>query len=417
MKFEEIEKKISPETPDKSIWKRKKLYFILLLFSLFLHFIFLDYFFNFGLRKRCLNAFNPKEKTTSWAKNKAIVYFNPTPKTKPIPKLPKIKTKITPTVIKKIEKPKEDSGLPASLKPRKSEFGFPNMPDELPEPNELDTTKLGTVAEHEKLESGADTQDIATIKKLEIIKEPELEQKILKTTKADPKPLEKLAEKLQPTAMLSPTEKATRIQEIIAQQKMLEQFHGQKTEESKPKLFSQTAASKGDDEEVKPKSYLHSNEDKIAMRFPGLKKKTQSQKRNIIAMTKGFIENLKDEGNDWLERKGDDSKRPSFEELKYISYEEKVTWCMQASWKQSFEYSPLHEIHTTEEAVIDFSIDENGNLVSCDLLQSTGNKPLDDMIMKNMKLASPCPPLPKHFETKVYRTGRLIHVYPRRIGF
>jgi TonB family protein len=418
MKFENIKQDTELEIEKRSLWQRKRLYFLLLLFSLLIHFIFLDYFFNFGLRKRCLNAFNP---TTTTKKNKTIVLFDTPPNAKLIPKLPDIKSKAEPIELKKteisskkpIEKPKEDSELPASLKPRKSEFGFPNMQDEFPEPNELTETKLGTIDEHEDLEAEANVKDISTVK-VEEIKRPEAEDTTQKTVPAEPKPQIKIAEKVSAT-ILSADEKAARIQEIISHQKMLEQFHSRKVEEKiNPKLFSQTAQA----DEAKPKSYLHSSEDKIEMRFPGLKKKTpQPQKRNLIAMTKGFIENLKNEGNDWLERKGDDSKRPSFEELKYISYEEKVTWCMQASWKQSFEYSPLHELHTNEEAVVDFSIDENGNLVSCDLLQSTGNKPLDDMIMKNMKLASPYPPLPKHFETKLYRTGRIIHVYPKRLGF
>lgn len=153
------------------------------------------------------------------------------------------------------------------------------------------------------------------------------------------------------------------------------------------------------------------------VRVRGAKSTQTKPKRNIIALTKGFIEKWEgEEGTDLIDRDGDPNRRPSIEELKYISYESKITWSLQASWKQNFCYRPWTKNYEGD-AVLEFAIDEHGKLISCNLLQSTGYKELDDMIMKNMKCASPFPPLPKHFGVKQYNTGRLIQVRSDRFKF
>lgn len=138
-------------------------------------------------------------------------------------------------------------------------------------------------------------------------------------------------------------------------------------------------------------------------------------KRNIIALTKGFVENLKDEGEDDIERDGDPNKRPSFEEMKYISYESNINWCLQAAWKQNFAYNPTIQAHEGK-AVIEFTLNEKGYVTHSELLQSTGYRDLDSVIMKNLQFANPFPPVPKHFGVKNYTTGRIIHVFCNKFG-
>lgn len=138
--------------------------------------------------------------------------------------------------------------------------------------------------------------------------------------------------------------------------------------------------------------------------------------KNLIKLTKGYIEKLRGEsGTDQIDRDGDPNKRPSFEELKYISYESKINWCLQASWKDNFAHSQV--LHFNEgKAVIEFTIDEKGKLLSTKMLQSSGYHEVDSAIMKNFEFASPFPPLPKHFGTKAYTTGRIITVYAQKFG-
>jgi len=140
-------------------------------------------------------------------------------------------------------------------------------------------------------------------------------------------------------------------------------------------------------------------------------------RRNIIALTKGFVEKLDgEEGTDLIDRDGDPNKRPSFEELKYLSYEAKINWCLQATWKQNFSTRPAAR-PLEGQAIIEFTIDEHGNVTQTALLQSSGIAELDAMIMKNTKFASPFPPLPHHFETKTYTTGRIITVTSAKTNF
>ena len=137
----------------------------------------------------------------------------------------------------------------------------------------------------------------------------------------------------------------------------------------------------------------------------------QKPKRNIIALTKGFVEKLHgQEGTDLVDRDGDPNKMPSLEELKYLSYESKINWCLQASWKQNFCYQRTRG-PIQGDVTIEFTLDEHGNLTNCNLLQSSGYTELDTIVMRNMKVASPFPPIPKHFGFKTYTTRRIITVY------
>ncbi|MFH0898725.1 MAG: energy transducer TonB [bacterium] len=153
---------------------------------------------------------------------------------------------------------------------------------------------------------------------------------------------------------------------------------------------------------------MHANKAQEAQR--------QKKPRNIIAMTRGFIENRIHKGDDWLERKGDDKKRPSFEELKYLSYEQHINWQLQAAWKRHYAHQSY--IHPLEgQAIISFIIDAQGNVSKLELLQSSGIQKLDDIILENTRRAAPFPPLPKHFNTSSYPTGRIIHVQAQSFGF
>ncbi len=144
------------------------------------------------------------------------------------------------------------------------------------------------------------------------------------------------------------------------------------------------------------------------IRTPGTSQKDKApikvSRKSIVSMTKGFIENLKDKGEDWLKRKGDDNKRPSFEELKYISYEERIQWHLQNIWKQGMETT----IKGT--AIIGFKIKENGDVIDIEIVQSSGCAKVDNLIIRNIELASPFPPVPKHFNEKIYQSGRVFKI-------
>ena len=139
--------------------------------------------------------------------------------------------------------------------------------------------------------------------------------------------------------------------------------------------------------------------------------------RSIIALTKGFIEKLDGEdGNDLIDRDGDPNIQPDLEDIKLISYESKLFWCLQAAWNQNFKYRP--DLNFPEGiAYIDYTVDRCGKLVACNLIQSTGHQGLDSAILKTFKIATPFPPFPSSFETETYRSGQRISVHHQRYGF
>lgn len=266
--------------------------------------------------------------------------------------------------------------LPASLKPRKSHFGVPDGISAAQMP--LSFEQEAPIQQQDALEQvvqgqGQEEQQQAQMQQQQV-EQPEQKQSNV---------ISKVAE--------IGSEQQQELTEISKQIQAIEQ---------QEKRFNEIASYKPHDENV---SLLKKQS------APAQQKTAATGKKNIIAMTKGFIENFTNEGNDWMKRDGDDSKRPSMEEMKFFSYEQRISWQMQASWKQHFERS-LQVPGLEGRAVIAFILDAQGNVVESSLLESSGYKVLDNVILQNVKLASPFPPVPKHFNMPVYRVGRIIRV-------
>gem|GEM_PF-3556916 len=141
------------------------------------------------------------------------------------------------------------------------------------------------------------------------------------------------------------------------------------------------------------------------------------RKKNIIALTKGFIEKLSGEsGTDLVDRDGDPNKRPTFEELKFLSYEAKINWALQASWKQNIERSQRHKA-VPGTVDVAFVINAQGIPQNITIMQSSGMPELDDTIVYNIKNAAPFPPIPEHLNMAEYPVRRSIRVYLFGRGF
>ena len=288
------------------------------------------------------------------------------------------KMKAIKALLKKLPPPTKRE-LPASLKPRKSNFGtfvfYEQEPQIIPK-------KLPEQQPEQKEAPPVQPQKSKVVQK----KKPPTKKLVQKKKHLKQRPA--------PIKPKAPKKK-------LAQKKTLNKSLLDKIQKIKEKQ-AQLASLEKQKKELKKQ---------IKRRQPKKKKK-----RNIIAMTRGFIENIKHKGNDWLERKGDDNKRPSFEELKYLSYEQRINWQLQSSWKRHFARGANAKL-LQGKAIIDFTLDAHGNIIKLQLLQSSGHKELDDVILESTKRAAPFPPLPKHFNSPTYSTGRIIHVQARTFGF
>lgn len=378
--------------------------------------------------------------------------------------------------IKKLQeiKKENDNGIPAKLRPKKSDFGWvffndePSMPKtnpiEIPTTTEIQDTLAPTPNATELIPVTPITPSPKRHKKTKLVKqktsEAPIEKQISQPIIEQPEhiaqklsaPIEKIA--APPTTQLIEKQLVARpqcfVQQNVSKGKPLTEKQLKKelkkkdaanelnieslmdeintAPEAEQTIDEQTEAPINDVLETpEPSADIQARIDRIAhmqeqverfapssdkptTKVRGAKSIKPKDGRGIIALTKGFVENIKDEGEDDIERDGDPNKRPSFEEMKYISYEANINWNWQATWKQNFRYNPT--IRTNGgKAIIEFTIDEKGYITQLELLQSSGDKELDNIIMKNTKFASPFPPLPKHFGVKSYTTGRRVNIY------
>lgn len=312
------------------------------------------------------------------------------------------------------QKVQQKNDIPAALKPRQSAFGTTVLFDEQPEFKQPKAPLMGPeklAGEEEKLSIPAkEIQPQKPQPKIQV--KEEIKEKIEEKIEDIKKPEVKKVEKKESIPELKKIEeKVGKEKAEVKKEEELEK-RIKEIEEKQVKLAQAVQQRKQLEEKVsipkmqKYKTLGATQKDKSPI------KRTQS----IISMTKGFVENLQHKGNDWLERKGDENKRPSFEELKYLSYESKVNWQLQSCWKQNFAYNYAQQA-PSGKAVVDFLIKENGTVTNIKLLQSSGNMQLDNIILKSVELAAPFPPLPKHFDKKEYQTGRIIYVNSNRLGF
>jgi hypothetical protein len=137
----------------------------------------------------------------------------------------------------------------------------------------------------------------------------------------------------------------------------------------------------------------------------------KNSQREIIALTKGFIEKIDGEnGKDFIDYESEEEAPPDYSLLKYMMYEGKISWCLQATWKQNFQNAPHSRTPSLCQAFFIFTLDKKGYVITSELLQSTGYQDLDNMVLKTITLSSPFPPVPSYFNCETYETGRRINI-------
>jgi hypothetical protein len=139
-------------------------------------------------------------------------------------------------------------------------------------------------------------------------------------------------------------------------------------------------------------------------------------RRNLIAMTKGFIERtdideLEDsivtdgQGNDEETCQGDAQRETSA--LEFSLYRTKVGNQYVNAWHEHFSHLPIKQMYQARNgfmfnnAVITYNLSREGKLLACSLLQSTGSPEVDRRILKSFELAN-FPPFPRHFAQQTF---------------
>ncbi|MBU4269447.1 TonB C-terminal domain-containing protein [Candidatus Dependentiae bacterium] len=300
--------------------------------------------------------------------------------------------------IKKEEEKKEIKldERPAALKPRKSNFGNTTYFDEEPQFVPPISEKIAEKAEQEKFNEKSEEEKIIEpdkiLEKKEIVENKEQKKDINQTDK-ESKFIEKKEEQAKTT--LEQAQKQ-------AKQDIKKEILEIKKQETKPKEVKKQEIKIAQN---KPKESLEKKEEPrnfgVALQD---KSPAPKPKKSILQLTKGFLYNNKDEGQDWIKRDGDENKRPDFEDLKRISYTQQIAWQFQqesgiiASHMSYSERTHLMDGYCNEPN-LRIVLNKNGSIKQLELINTSGSVRYDDYIVKCFKNAAPFPPIPNHFNS------------------
>lgn len=389
----------------------------LLFISIVIHIILVIIFFHYGFHKRAMSWLNTlnTELTPTEQKERA--------------EQAKAKRDAVLAGLQALKRERRDS-QPAQLRAPVSNFGWvlfdepvkksePNMPTIIP------TTQHGAV--------GVATQAYATEDELEIEtpKKP-LPTELLQATPQEIQPSSPAPEEKHDPIPLAPKklDAPTKI-ETSTKTSLVDKATGTVIETKTTDHASQTALpaaqqpvdvpqeKKSNPQDETPTITKPPVDQRARVLVRGAQSIEQKPKRNILALTKGFVEKRhhRPAGTDLIDRDGDPDKRPDDNELELIEYEANLNWCLQASWKQNFSFLPPEQRPFKEESqaiernpAIEFTLNKNGHVTNCTLLQSSGNTRIDRMVMLSVKFASPFPAIPDHFGFATYTTTRTIFV-------
>ncbi len=131
--------------------------------------------------------------------------------------------------------------------------------------------------------------------------------------------------------------------------------------------------------------------------------KRQAQKA-LASMTRGYLEQLKHEGENLIKTiGGDPHKMPSTEQLKYERYLSKIQWCLQNAHAINRDKCQLHEpIEATMRVY--FTLDRKGKMADLKIIQTSGDPFVDRYIRSLFEQASSSfPPLPAYIKEDPYQ--------------
>jgi TonB family protein len=135
------------------------------------------------------------------------------------------------------------------------------------------------------------------------------------------------------------------------------------------------------------------------------------KKFTFADLAQGFLQtmhNVNRQGNAAISQSGDPNKKPDEMDLKYNSYMAKFNWYLQSS-SRLYPFRPNPPITQNLVITIYITIDKEGQLKQCDVVQSSGRSDVDKHIEKIIRKAAPFPDIPDHF-------GSTIFSFPMTIG-
>jgi len=145
----------------------------------------------------------------------------------------------------------------------------------------------------------------------------------------------------------------------------------------------------------------------------------QQKPLTLAQLTKGFLEHIKDEGKDRITTIGQEGRTPTAEQLKNERYIEKLSWCLQNSFKINRDKFPVTEpVKTTVKVFL--ALNQNGTVKELGVVESSGNRLLDQFTHYIFRDASSSfPPVPQYLPHNPYKIIYIIEIntmHDTRIG-
>jgi len=136
---------------------------------------------------------------------------------------------------------------------------------------------------------------------------------------------------------------------------------------------------------------------------------TKEKKLTLAQLTQGFLDHIKDEGRHNVEMRGRRGM-PTAEQLKHERYIEKLSWCLQNSFKINREKCPTsNPIQTDVEVLLE--LNSNGSIKSVRVVKSSGNHRLDQFTLFIFRDASTSfPPVPHYLPHNPYHIVYIIEI-------
>ncbi len=141
-----------------------------------------------------------------------------------------------------------------------------------------------------------------------------------------------------------------------------------------------------------------------------IKQQVPKKTLSLADLTRGFLDQIKDEGDNAIKMDGDPNKMPTDEQLKHERYQQKIQWCLQNTFKIYRERAP--RVAENTEIKVYLEIEQDGHIHELQIAQSSGNASFDQFMMFAFKEASPSfPPLPRFIKKTPLQIVYTVIVY------
>jgi len=130
----------------------------------------------------------------------------------------------------------------------------------------------------------------------------------------------------------------------------------------------------------------------------------------LAQLTQGFLDHIHDEGNHSVTMLGKEGAMPTDEQLKHERYLQKLSWCLQNSFKINQNRLPSNE-PTQATVEVFLALNKDGTLNQLQLAKSCGDFRLDQFTLFVFRDASSSfPPVPRYLPNNPFKIVFMIEI-------